>query len=317
MTERGSASPARAATSPLEEQFHLFLSYLSHVKRLSGHTVSAYRRDLHSLVELCANWSITSSDELGETHVRQWIAAGHRKGLAANSLQRRLSALRAFYEWRSRDTGERRNPAVAVQAPRKKRRLPATLEADQIAALLNQQSDDPLILRDLAIAELFYSSGLRLAELRVIDLQDLDRAQKLIVVTGKGNKTRILPVGKAALAALDRYLPHRSAPATADAEQALFLSQRGARLSERSIQARLQRLSRQSGLGRDIHPHMLRHSFASHMLESSGDLRAVQELLGHSDIATTQIYTHLDFQHLASVYDKAHPRAKKAKTGKR
>lgn len=306
-----------AETSELHEQFNVFLQHLAHVKRLSPHTVSAYRRDLESLSQACVEWQVARSEDIAETHVRQWIAAGHRKGLAPNSLQRRLSALRAYFEWRSRESGERRNPAVAVQAPRKKRRLPSTLDADQVNALLNQRSEEPLMLRDLAIAELFYSSGLRLAELRAIDLADLDRSQRLITVTGKGNKTRVLPVGKTALGALDRYLPHRASPSDADAEHAVFLSQRGKRLSERSIQARLRHLSKQSGLGQDVHPHMLRHSFASHMLESSGDLRAVQELLGHSDIATTQIYTHLDFQHLARVYDDAHPRAKKTKASKR
>ncbi len=245
--------------------------------------------------------------------MRQWLAQGHRTGLAPNSLQRRLSALRAYFEWESSDTGQRRNPALAVQAPRKRRKLPGTLEADQVGAYLRADANDPLQLRDLAMAELFYSSGLRLAELRAVDVHDIDRSQSLISVTGKGSKTRTVPVGRAAIAAIDAYLPHRVTPSSSADENALFVSGRGRRISERSIQSRVQLLAERNGLGRDVHPHMLRHSFASHLLESSGDLRAVQELLGHSDISTTQIYTHLDFQHLAKVYDGAHPRARKQK----
>lgn len=297
----------------LETRIADFLIYLRDVRRLSQHTVAAYRSDLASFRRHCDSLDINHGNKVEESHVRQWLASDHRKGLAPNSLQRRLSALRAYYQWESRETGHRRNPALSVQAPRKRRKLPGTLEADQVAAYLSTQGDDPLLLRDLAMAELFYSSGLRLSELRAVEIRDLDRAQQLITVIGKGQKMRTVPVGRPAITAIDAYMPLRATAANEDAARALFLSSRGKRISERSIQSRIQLLAKRSGLGRDVHPHMLRHSFASHMLESSGDLRAVQELLGHSDISTTQIYTHLDFQHLAKIYDGAHPRARRRK----
>jgi integrase/recombinase XerC len=307
---------AVATVAPIDARIDAFLDYLGGVRRLSAHTIAAYRRDLGSFLDFCHEQKLVHSNHVQESHVRQWLAAGHRRSLAANSLQRQLSALRAFFNWESRETGKRRNPALAVQAPRKRRKLPGTLEADQVGAYLaGDGSDDPLQLRDLAMAELFYSSGLRLAELRAVDLTDIDRGQRLITVTGKGRKTRTVPVGSAALAAIDAWLVQRPQIAVAAEEMALFVSARGRRISERSIQSRIQLLARRSGLGRDVHPHMLRHSFASHMLESSGDLRAVQELLGHSDISTTQIYTHLDFQHLAKIYDGAHPRARRKDGG--
>ncbi|WOJ97863.1 tyrosine recombinase XerC [Congregibacter brevis] len=305
----GSASQAAS----LEQRSAAFLEYLRSVRRLSPHTVAAYRRDLNNFLTFSQEQSLRLCHEVQESHVRQWLAQGHRRGLAPNSLQRQLSALRAYFQWESKDTGERRNPALAVQAPRKRRKLPGTLEADQVGQYLRADADDPLQLRDLAMAELFYSSGLRLAELRAVNIHDIDRGQNLISVTGKGSKTRTVPVGGAAIAAIDTYLPHRPAISSDADENALFISSLGRRISERSIQARVQLLAERNGLGRDVHPHMLRHSFASHLLESSGDLRAVQELLGHSDISTTQIYTHLDFQHLAKVYDGAHPRARKLK----
>lgn len=288
-----------------------FLDYGASVKRLAVHTIAAYRRDLASFCEFCDAQDIKQFSKVDEAQVREWLAQGRRKGLASTTLQRRLSALRAFFTWQARQSGERRNPAIGVQAPRKPRRLPDVLETDQVSAYLAPGNrDDPLRLRDLAMAELFYSSGLRLAELRGVDLDDIDRSEGLITVTGKGRKTRVVPVGKAALEAIQAYLPERPQPMSGD-EQALFLSGRRRRISERAIQSRIKLLAQRGGLGRDVHPHMLRHSFASHLLESSGDLRAVQELLGHSDISTTQIYTHLDFQHLAKIYDGAHPRAKK------
>ena len=293
----------------LEQSIGAFLDQLVQVRRLSAHTVKAYQRDLGDFSQFCADAQMDKAFEVQEAHIRQWLAAAHRRGLAPSTQQRRLSALRAFFNWLGRETGERRNPAAAVLAPRKRRHLPRTLETDELSALLSVASDDPLLLRDLAMAELLYSSGLRLAELKALNLADLDLGQRLVLVTGKGRKTRSVPVGSAAIRAIDAYLKCRPEAKTADAESAVFLSQRGRRISERSVQLRLQRLAKAAGLGRDLHPHMLRHSFASHLLESSGDLRAVQELLGHSDISTTQIYTHLDFQHLAKVYDAAHPRA--------
>ena len=302
-----------ARCSPLQRDIADFVDDLRNVRRLSRHTIEAYRRDLDTVQRFADKNGLSSADALGESHVRHWLAEAHRGGLAAHSLQRRLSALRAFFTWRSRRSGQRRNPAAAVRAPRKGRKLPGVLEADQVSAYLAPAATDPLMQRDLAIAELLYSSGLRLAELCAVDIEDLDHRERLITVTGKGGKTRRVPVGTVALGAIAAYLNLRPAPADAQAENALFLSRRGTRISARSVQQRLRKLAADSGLGRPVHPHMLRHSFASHLLESSGDLRAVQELLGHSDIATTQIYTHLDFQHLARVYDDAHPRARQCR----
>ena len=302
-----------ARCSPLQRDIADFVDDLRNVRRLSRHTIEAYRCDLDTVQRFADKNGLSSAGALGESHVRHWLAEAHRGGLAAHSLQRRLSALRAFFTWRSRRSGQRRNPAAAVRAPRKGRKLPGVLEADQVSAYLAPAATNPLMQRDLAMAELLYSSGLRLAELCAVDIEDLDHRERLITVTGKGGKTRRVPVGTVALGAIAAYLNLRPAPADAQAQNALFLSRRGTRISARSVQQRLRKLAADSGLGRPVHPHMLRHSFASHLLESSGDLRAVQELLGHSDIATTQIYTHLDFQHLARVYDDAHPRARQCR----
>jgi integrase/recombinase XerC len=292
-----------------------FLDYMRDVRQLSPHTLSNYRRDLKSLEEFCTQQNIDDAGQLNEAHIRQWVSQMHRRGLAGGSIQRSLSAVRSFFNYLGRERGQLHNPAASVQAPRKPRKLPKTLDADQVNKYLSFEPGSDIALRDSAIAELFYSSGLRLAELVAVNIGDIDRGSQLLTVTGKGNKTRTVPVGSVAIAAIDQWLGVR--PATAakgDAAKALFTSNRGTRISVRSIQARLKLQGRKSGMHQDIHPHMLRHSFASHMLESSGDLRAVQELLGHANISTTQIYTHLDFQHLAKVYDKAHPRAKRRKT---
>jgi integrase/recombinase XerC len=242
--------------------------------------------------------------------VRSFAAESHRRGLAPRSIARRLSAIRSFLRAEVEHGRLKANVALNISAPKPSRRLPGTLDADQVAELLESSDDEPLMVRDLAMLELFYSSGLRLAELVNLDLVALDFADQTVRVTGKGNKTRILPVGRHALEAIRRWLPVRLGIAGSD-EQALFVSRKGRRLAARSVQARLDRWARRRGNARHLHPHLLRHSFASHMLESSGDLRAVQELLGHASISTTQVYTHLDFQHLASSYDKAHPRARK------
>ena len=235
-------------------------------------------------------------------------------GSATCTADKSLSAARSLFNFLGRENGYPRNPAASVQAPRKPRKLPKTMDADQVDQYLSFDQDSPLASRDRAIAELFYSSGLRLAELVAVNLQDIDHQARLITVTGKGNKTRTLPVGGAALGAIEQWLQQRPPiAADPDSANALFTSLRGKRISVRNIQDRIKLQGRKSGMSQDVHPHMLRHSFASHMLESSGDLRAVQELLGHANIATTQIYTHLDFQHLAKVYDAAHPRAKRRK----
>lgn len=301
---------AASATGPLAQAAERFLTYLRNVRRLSHHTLDNYRRDLNSLAQYCQAQGTTSENAVTEADIRGWVAAMHRSGLGGASIQRRLSAVRSFYSYLGRESGERHNPATGVQAPRKPRRLPKTLDADQIGRYLTFEEDSPVALRDRAIAELFYSSGLRLAELAALNVGDIDPHAKLLTVTGKGNKTRTVPVGAVALEALGAWLRIRRQQ-VGDTQRALFTSNRGQRISVRNIQARLRLQGRRSGMRQDVHPHMLRHSFASHLLESSGDLRAVQEMLGHANISTTQIYTHLDFQHLARVYDSAHPRAKR------
>jgi len=301
-------------TNELQQSIERFLEYSRAVRQLSPHTVSNYRRDLASLTRFCGNSGEDDPGKLLESDIRQWASQMHRQGLAGSSIQRRLSAARSFFNFHSRETGRAHNPAAAVQAPRKPRRLPKTLDVDQVDKFLQFEDDSPLARRDRAMAELFYSSGLRLAELVAVNLNDIDRQSQLLRVTGKGNKTRTVPVGSVALQAIQSWLEVRP-PGTPerDGSRPLFTSRRGARISMRNIQDRLRLQGRKSGMHQDVHPHMLRHSFASHMLESSGDLRAVQELLGHANISTTQIYTHLDFQHLAKVYDAAHPRAKRRK----
>lgn len=287
-----------------------FLTSLKTERRFSPHTVSAYTRDLKALAEFCERENIEQLSDLDSYQVRRFAAESHRKGLAPRSVARRLSAVRSFLNHAIEHGGLSGNAASDVSAPKPPKRLPATLDADQVAELLEASSDDPLDMRDHAILELFYSSGLRLAELVGIDLEDLDFNDKTVRVTGKGNKTRILPVGKQAIEAVRRWLPVRLGMAGHE-ETALFVGQRGRRISTRSVQSRLSRWARQRGSARHLHPHLMRHSFATHLLESSGDLRAVQELLGHASISTTQVYTHLDFQHLAASYDKAHPRARR------
>ena len=288
-----------------------FLRHLSLERRLSPRTVEAYGRDLKDMAAWLDQQQLDWR-RLGQAQVRAWAALRHRQGLSAKSLQRRLAALRAFYRYLKRRGRVENNPAMGVRAPKAERKLPATLDVDQMTQLLELPGDDALALRDQAIMELLYSSGLRLTELVSLDLADLDLQDAMLEVTGKGGKTRRLPVGRKALEALERWLQVRPSLAAGD-EQALFVSQRGRRLSPRSVQSRLAKRALEQGSPRHVHPHLLRHSFASHLLESSGDLRAVQELLGHADISTTQIYTHLDFQHLAQVYDQAHPRARRKK----
>ena len=299
-------------STALETQVSGFLIYLQDVRRLSPHTVENYGRDLKQFQTYCKEAALHQISGIREPDIRKWAAQLHRNGLAPSSIQRALSAVRSFFKYACSHDTTLNNPAQSVKAPKRGQRLPKTIDADQIGQLFKPGGDDPLILRDLAIAELFYSSGLRLAELVASNIIDLNTYDKLITVTGKGNKVRTLPVGGAALRAINTWLQARTLSGESLIGQSpLFVSKRGTRISERSVQARLKALALQKGLPQHLHPHMLRHSFASHMLESSGDLRAVQELLGHANIGTTQIYTHLDFQHLAKVYDAAHPRARK------
>jgi len=288
-----------------------FLLYLEREKRMSPHTVSNYRRDLTRFILFCTEFELRQWRSIKSSHIRQFIAQLHRNGLAGRSIQRLLSAIRSLYRFLIREGLADNNPAQAVQAPKVEKRLPATLDVDQMSGLLDGAGPNTLIAcRDLAMMELFYSSGLRLAELASLNIRDVDFGDHLVYVTGKGNKSRVIPVGSQALTALKKWLKKRDELAFFE-QQALFITQQGNRLGVRSIQQRLSQWGKKQGISDKVHPHRLRHAFASHMLEASGDLRAVQELLGHADISTTQIYTHVDFQHLAKVYDSTHPRAKK------
>lgn len=299
-----------------------FRRYLSTERRLSAHTDKSYARDLAALVKFCDRTGLTDWKDLDTQHVRTFAAHSHAKGLGPRSIQRRLSAVRSFYEFLLREghgtaaaRGRHRervthNPAHDVRAPKAARRLPHTLDADQMARLLAIPAGDGLTARDRAIMELLYSSGLRLAELVSLDLTSVDLKDRMVRVIGKGGKARIVPVGRAAVDALKAWLKERLALAKAD-EAALFVGRNGRRLGPRAVQLRVAYWARRQGLGVHVHPHLFRHSFASHLLESSGELRGVQELLGHADISTTQIYTHLDFQHLARIYDATHPRARR------
>ena len=294
-------------TAPIER----FLDHLAHERRLSAHTLISYRRDLEQIQGwLKQQRDSTSIEQLDEAEVRHYVAWRHRQGVSGRTLQRELSSLRAFYRWLLREGRAKSNPAVGVRAPKSPRKLPGTLDADQLCGLLERAEDDRLVVRDTAMIELFYSSGLRLAELVSVNQGDIDMAEGELSVLGKGAKTRRVPVGQKAREAIQQWLRIRPELASQD-EPALFVSQRGTRIHPRTVQERLARWALERGASQRLHPHLLRHSFATHLLESSGDLRAVQELLGHADIGTTQIYTHLDFQHLAQVYDQAHPRAKK------
>ena len=312
------------ATITLNQDVEKFYSYLQSERRYSSNTVSAYQRDIKKLIQHCQlekdkviNW-----DKITQSDIRQCVATLHRKGLSGRSLQRWLSTVRSLFNYLCRFQRASNNPAVGIPAPKSAKRLPKTLNVDEMDQLLSikpsikksadveSTEDNALVIRDIAFMELLYGCGLRLSEINGLNLQDIDWQQQTLVVTGKGNKQRQLPFGKKALNALKNWLAKRDNIAKEN-ESAVFVSQQGNRLSNSSIQKRLKKMAFVQGLNTNVHPHMLRHSFASHILESSKDLRAVQELLGHANLSTTQIYTHLDFQHLAGVYDNAHPRARK------
>lgn len=295
---------------PFQNELDAFYTYLQTERQLSDRTLEAYRRDLSKLQAFAAGRSITAIGQLTPQDIRLNLTELHREGLSAKSLQRWLSGLRSFFRFAIKRDWIKNNPADGLQTPKVNRKLPKTLDVDQAIQFVELAGTDFISLRDRALVELFYSSGLRLSELVGINLTDLDRNEGSVRVTGKGNKERSLPVGSEALKAIAAYLPERALRAN-EQEPALFISSRGKRISPRNVQERLRKISLQQGMAQPVHPHMLRHSFASHMLESSSDLRLVQDLLGHANIATTQIYTHLDFQHLAKVYDSAHPRAQK------
>ena len=287
-----------------------FIRHLEYERRLSDLTCKHYRRDLEALLAYCDEIGINAWGDIDSEHIRAFSATCYRRGLSARSIQRRLSATRTFFRYLLREKHVRTNPVVSVSAPKSGKRLPGNLDADRMARLLDIAGDEPIINRDRAILELLYSSGLRLAELTDLDCGDVDTQDATVRVTGKGNKDRIVPVGRHALRALATWHKSRGQMAQAD-EKALFVSNRGTRISQRSVQARVTYWAKRQGIDSKVSPHLFRHSFATHLLESSHDLRGVQELLGHANISTTQVYTHLDFQHLAQIYDKTHPRARK------
>jgi integrase/recombinase XerC len=307
-----------------------FRRYLTTEKRCSPHTVAAYTRDLQALVAYCDRSDLPNWTAIDSGHLRTFAARLHGGGLGPRSIQRRLSAVRSFYEFLQREghalrrSGPaddeqrdiariRSNPGQDVRAPKAARRLPETLDADQMARLLEIPAGEPFATRDRAIMELLYSSGLRLAEVVGLDLGHFDLPDRTVHALGKGNKARVVPVGRLAIRALQQWLVERAGLARAG-EQALFVGRSGRRLGRRAVELRVSYWARRQGLAAHVYPHLFRHSFASHLLESGAELRGVQELLGHADIATTQIYTHLDFQHLARIYDATHPRARRSKT---
>lgn len=297
-------APRTAGDDPLLTQY---LSHLANERRLSANTVSGYAHDVRALLELAAGAPLA---KLQIHQMRRFVAQLHARGLDGRSLARMLSAWRGFFRYLARDHAYTSNPCAGLRAPKARKMLPHALSPDEAARLMELPGDDPMAVRDRAIMELFYSSGLRLAELTGLAVDDVSFDDAIVRVTGKGSKTRVVPVGSKALAALRAWLCERSALAR-PGNEALFINAAGARMSPRTIQYRMKQWALKLGLSGDLHPHMLRHSFASHVLQSSGDLRAVQEMLGHASISTTQIYTHLDFQTLAKVYDQAHPRAKR------
>jgi integrase/recombinase XerC len=291
----------------VNSQLASFLAFLSSERRLSPLTCKHYRRDIEALIRLAGKEPV---DMLQSHHMRRFVATLHGKGLSGKSLRRMLSAWRGFFDYLGRHGQAKQNPCVGVHAPKSDKRLPKTLSPDEAIKLVEITDEGALACRDRAIFELLYSSGLRLSELIGLNLDALNFHSGEVRVTGKGNKTRIVPVGRPALIAVELWLKPRSELARSD-EKALFVNRYGRRLSPRGVQANIKRWAIKQSVNSSVHPHVLRHSFASHLLQSSGDLRAVQEMLGHASIASTQVYTHLDFQHLAKVYDSAHPRAKK------
>jgi integrase/recombinase XerC len=287
-----------------------FFRSLASERRLSPHTLTNYRRDLARLSAFCNAQAVAGWRALDAASARAFAAQLHRQGLNGRSIARLLSAARSFYRFLVREGLAASSPFTGITAPKTGKRLPVALSVEQAGRLMEIPAGETLSARDRAVLELFYSSGLRLAELVVLDIQDVDLRDGSVTVTGKGARTRIVPVGRKARAALTDWLQERANRAH-PGEAALFLGKTGRRLGARAVQQRLRYWAQRQGLGVPVHPHMLRHSFATHMLESSSDLRAVQELLGHANLSTTQVYTHLDYQHLARVYDAAHPRARR------
>ncbi len=286
-----------------------YLELLNFERGLSPLTRENYARDITQLFTLADSNTLNS---LQNIHIRRFIATLHSKGLGGKSIARMLSSWRGFFEFLVNRKGFTANPVIGLRAPKSPKTLPQALSIEQAVKLVDIKEDDILSTRDHAILELFYSSGLRLSELVNLNIDALDFSEGTVIVTGKGNKTRIVPMGAHAMQALQKWLQIRSNIKINDASaKAVFIGLQGRRISARNIQYRMKEWSIKQGINSSVHPHMLRHSFATHVLQSSGDLRAVQEMLGHANISTTQVYTHLDYQHLTKVYDAAHPRAKK------
>ena len=300
-------SHATAEGTTTSAELAAFLQHLASERRLSGNTAAAYARDIAALLELAGD---TALAQLQVHHIRRFVAQLHSRGLSGKSLARMLSAWRGFYQYLLREKRATHNPCAGLRAPKSPKTLPRALSPDEAARLMQIEGNDSLSIRDKAVVELFYSSGLRLSELTGLAPQDINFADGTLRVTGKGSKTRVVPIGGHAVEALKAWLACRAAWGKAD-DEALFLNKDGKPITGRAIQYRLKQWAVKLGIVQSLHPHMLRHSFASHVLQSSGDLRAVQEMLGHASISTTQVYTHLDFQYLAKIYDQAHPRAKR------
>lgn len=298
-------------THPLYHQTQPYWDFLRIEKQASPHTLSNYQRQLQAVCELLQQAEVTRWQELDASTVRWILSQSHKQGLSAKSIGLRLVALRQFLAFLVKQGELKVNPTLGIKSPKANKHLPKNIDAEQIGQLLNIDSNEPLDLRDVAMMELMYSSGLRLSELQGLDLGDMDLSNREVRLLGKGNKERIVPIGSKALDAIEHWLAVRGQFQPKD--NAVFLNQRGGRLSHRSIQLVMKKWGQKQALDTHLHPHKLRHSFATHMLEASQDLRAVQELLGHSSLSTTQIYTHLDFQHLAKIYDSAHPRARRMK----
>ena len=292
----------------MHTQLEQFLSHLANQRQLSVHTVNSYRRSITDLINTLSDDKMLWRDLSGD-HIRMWIATQRQQGLAPRYIATKLSALRSFCHYLLSHELIIQDPCVGISAPKRGKPLPKNINVDEVNQLLDLNLDDPLAIRDRAMMELFYSSGLRLAELVDLNLSDINYPEQLVTVTGKGNKQRIIPVTQLALTWLEKWINVRQ-DLVNTGETALFVSKQRRRISHRSVQVRIKKWASEQQLNATVHPHKLRHSFATHMLEGSGDLRAVQEMLGHNDLSTTQIYTQLDFGHLASVYDAAHPRAK-------
>lgn len=286
-----------------------YLQHLSFERGLAPLTCKSYTRDLAQL-DLLSNK--TPLAEINHMHIRRFVAMMHSQGLSSKSIARVLSAWRGFYDYLIQHHGYTRNPVIGLRAPKADKQLPQALSVNQAVKFVAIAENDSLAQRDHAMFELFYSSGLRLSELVNLEINGLDFSDGTVTVTGKGNKTRIVPLGSHAVNAIQTWLTQRAnIPISDQNPQALFVTQQGRKITPRAVQYRFKIWAIKQGINTDMHPHLLRHSFASHVLQSSGDLRAVQEMLGHANISTTQVYTHLDFQHLAKIYDAAHPRARK------